>query len=93
MNSNDPRIRRHLPVLSSSKSCDHWFCQGCIEEQQRIIAGDTGKIPKWIPCMVCRTKTAFCPSEPKYHRMLIGLLEQAKWTEVPAVTVKEEPSN
>ena len=90
MNNKDDRIRMFLPVLSSSKSCDHYFCLGCILRRQATIKD---KPPKWIPCMSCKTKTAFCPSEPKYHRMLIGLLEQAKWTEVPAVTVKEEPSD
>lgn len=38
--------------------------------------------------MVCRTKTAFCPSEPKYHRVLIDILKQARWTDM--AEVKEE---
>jgi len=39
--------------------------------------------------MICRTKTAFCPSEPKYHRVLIDILREAKWTDT--TQVKEEP--
>ena len=91
VNSRSENVSKHLPVLSSSKSCDHWFCHGCIlKEQVRIADDHNGKVPKWIPCMICRAKTAFCPSEPKYHRMLIGLLEQTRWIRAP--TVKEEPS-
>jgi len=90
LNSKDDNIRKHLPVISaSSKSCDHYFCHGCILKQQAAIAEkNDGKVPKWIPCMACRTKTAFCPSEPKYHRMLIDILKQAKWTDM--AQVKEE---
>jgi len=93
INSKDECITKHLPVISaSSKSCDHCFCHGCVLKQQAAIAeGNDGKIPKWIPCMLCRTKTAFCPSEPKYNRMLIDILKEAKWVDAP--TVKEEPIN
>jgi len=88
--SKDNNIIKHLPVLSaSSKSCDHCFCHGCILKQQASIAEESGRIPKWIPCMICRTKTAFCPSEPKYHRVLIDILREAKWTDT--TQVKEEP--
>ena len=91
INNKDDNIRKHLPVLSaSSKSCDHYFCHGCILRQQAAIAEENdGKVPKWISCMVCRTKTAFCPSQPKYHRMLIDILKQSKWTDM--AQVKEEP--
>jgi len=90
MNNDDDDIKKHLPVLSaSSKSCDHCFCHGCILKQQAAIAEEKRiKVPKWIPCMVCRTKTAFCPSEPKYHRLLIDILREAKWTDT--AEVKEE---
>ena len=87
--SKDENIRKHLPVLSSSKTCDHYFCHGCILRRQAAIAEENnGRVPKWIPCMICRTKTAFCPSEPKYHRLLIDILKQAKWVDAPKV--KEE---
>ena len=87
--NKDNNITKHLPVLSaSSKSCDHCFCHGCILKQQASIAEESGRIPKWIPCMICRTKTAFCPSEPKYHRVLIDILKQARWTDM--AEVKEE---
>ena len=67
-------IRKHLPVLSSSKTCDHYFCHGCILKQQLELAQkNNGRFPNWIPCMICKTKTAFRPSEPKYHRLLIGI--------------------
>lgn len=60
-----------------------------LKQQAAIAEENDGKVPKWIPCMVCRRKTAFCPSEPKYHRMLIDILKQAKWTDV--AEVEEEP--
>ena len=90
INNDDDDIKKHLPVLSaSSKSCDHCFCHGCILKRQAAIAEENdGKIPRWIPCMTCRTMTAFCPSEPKYHRMLIDILKKAKWVDAPKV--KEE---
>ena len=92
INNKDDNIRKHLPVISaSSKSCDHYFCHGCILKQQASIAEENdGKIPKWIPCMTCRTMTAFCPSEPKYHRMLIDILKQARWTDMAQVKEEEE---
>ena len=83
--SKDENIRKHLPVLSaSSKSCDHSFCHECILKQQAAIAENNGRVPKWIPCMICRTKTAFCPSEPKYHQMLIDILQKARWVDTPS---------
>jgi len=89
--NKDENIRKHLPVLSSSKTCDHYFCHGCILEQQAAIAEEKRiEAPKWIACMKCRTKTAFCPSEPKYHRLLIDILKKAKWVDAPSTTVKEE---
>ena len=90
--SKDENIRKHLPVLSSSKTCDHYFCHGCILRRQAAIAEENnGRVPKWIPCMVCNTKTAFCPSEPKYHRLLIDIIKQANWTDAPQI--KEEPAD
>ena len=73
-NKNE-NVRRHLPVLSSSPKCDHYFCHGCIlRDQQRVADLNNGRVPKWIKCMNCRENTSFCPSEPKYHRLLIELL-------------------
>ena len=89
MDNNKTRL--HLPILSQSqtKDCDHYFCLGCVRNQQAALA--TGnRVPKWIPCMKCQTKTAFCPESPKYHRMLIGQLKQSKWIDAPVVPVKEE---
>ena len=92
LDSRDENIHKHLPVLSSSKTCDHYFCHGCILKQQAAIAEENGvRVPKWIPCMICKTKTAFCPSEPKYHRLLIDILKKAEWIDAPKV--KEEPSD
>ena len=89
--SRDENVRKHLPVLSASKTCDHYFCHGCILRQQAAIAEENdGKVPKWIPCMYCKTQTAFRPSEPKYHRLLIDILKQAEWVDAPKV--KEEPN-
>jgi len=87
--NNNPEIRKHLPVLSSSQRCDHWFCHGCIlREQQRVAEESNGKISKWIKCMHCREKTSFNPAEPKYHRLLIDLLARAQ--KYAAAQVKAE---
>jgi len=71
-------ICQHLPVLSSSQRCAHWFCQACIlREQQRVAEENNGKVPKWIKCMHCRETTSDIlhnPVEPKCHRLLIDLL-------------------
>jgi len=78
-NNNVQKIRQHLPVLSSSQRCDHWFCHGCVlREQLRVAEENNGRIPKWIKCMHCREKTSFNPAEPKYHRLLIDLLARAQ---------------
>ena len=45
-------------------------------------------MPKWIKCMNCREVTSFCPSEPKYHRLLIDLVGKAQRR--AAAQVKEE---
>ena len=89
--SQDPDIRQHLPVLSSSQRCDHWFCHGCVlREQQRVAEeNNTGKIPKWIKCMHCREKTSFNPAEPKYHRLLIDFLARAQKHAVDQVNMEE----
>ncbi|KAK1745384.1 hypothetical protein QTG54_003308 [Skeletonema marinoi] len=87
--NKDPEIRKHLPVLSSSQRCDHWFCHGCIlREQLRVADENNGKVPKWIRCMHCREKTSFNPAEPKYHRLLIDLLARAQ--KYAAAQVKAE---
>eukprot|EP00985_Skeletonema_marinoi_P017450 scaffold9563_cov150-Skeletonema_marinoi.AAC.10 len=87
--NKDPEIRKHLPVLSSSQRCDHWFCHGCIlREQLRVADENNGKVPKWIRCMHCREKTSFNPAEPKYHRLLIDLLARAQ--KYAAAQVKNE---
>jgi len=87
--NKNPEIRKHLPVLSSSQRCDHWFCHGCIlREQLRVAEENNGKIPKWIKCMHCREKTSFNPAEPKYHRLLIDLLARAQ--KYAAAQVKAE---
>ena len=87
--NKDPEIRKHLPVLSSSQRCDHWFCHGCIlKEQLRVAEENNGKLPKWLKCMRCREKTSFNPAEPKYHRLLIDLLGRAN--DYAAAKVKEE---
>ena len=89
LDNTDPEIRKHLPVLSSSQKCDHWFCHSCIlKEQIRIAEENNGRIPKWIRCMICREKTSFNPAEPKYHRLLIDLLGRAQ--EFAAAEVKME---
>eukprot|EP00984_Skeletonema_dohrnii_P031969 scaffold25258_cov184-Skeletonema_dohrnii-CCMP3373.AAC.4 len=68
--NKNSEIRKHLPVLSSSQRCDHWFCHGCIlREQLRVAEENNGRIPKWLKCMHCREKTSFNPAEPKYHRL------------------------
>ncbi|KAK1745375.1 hypothetical protein QTG54_003299, partial [Skeletonema marinoi] len=87
--NKNPEIRKHLPVLSSSQRCDHWFCHGCIlREQLRVAEENIGRIPKWIKCMHCREKTSFNPAEPKYHRLLIDLLARAQ--KYAAAQVKNE---
>jgi hypothetical protein len=88
-NNQDEDIRHLLPV--SSESCDHYFCLGCITNQQVSIAEgrNNGRVPKWIECMTCKAKTAFCPSKPRYHRLLIDFLTRAQWYAQP-VEVKEE---
>ena len=88
--STDESARRRLPVLSSSPRCDHYFCHGCILDWQQSVAEEkSDKVPKWLKCMQCREKTSFCPSEPKYHRLLIGLLRaQMKEEEKPKLLVE-----
>ena len=87
-NNQDENIKDLLPV--SSESCDHYFCHGCITMQQVSIAEErSGRVPKWIECMTCKTKTAFCPSKPRYHRLLIDFLTRAQWYDQP-VGVKKK---
>ena len=87
--NEDPEIRKHLPVLSSSQRCDHWFCHGCVlREQLRVAEENNGNVPKWIKCMHCRENTSFNPAEPKYHRLLIDLLGRAQ--KYAAAQIKNE---
>jgi len=91
--NQDPAIRNHLPVLSSSQRCDHWFCHGCIlREQLRVADENNGRIPKWIKCMHCRASTSFNPAAPKYHRLLIDLLARAQIYAAALVKVEESSS-
>ncbi|EJK60412.1 hypothetical protein THAOC_19241, partial [Thalassiosira oceanica] len=86
--NTDYEIRKHLPVLSSSR-CDHWFCHGCIlSVQLRVAEDNNGKVPKWLRCMTCREKTSFRPDEPKYHRLLIDQLRRAQ--QFAALAIKRE---
>lgn len=57
-----------------------YFCQGCVEKSQLAAAENAprNKVPKWLRCMKCRQKTAFCPQNPFYHTKLIELLERAR---------------
>ena len=79
INSADEEIRKFLPVLSRAK-CPHYFCQGCVENSQAAAAENEprNKVPKWLKCLVCKQKTAFCPEDPFYHLKLIELLERAR---------------
>jgi hypothetical protein len=80
-NTNDI-INRHLPVLS--KTCDHWYCHGCILDAQAAGA-ESNRVPEWIPCLgCCIIEDAFCPSKPNYHRLLIDLLHRS----IPIITEK-----
>ncbi|KAL9186390.1 hypothetical protein ACHAXT_005628 [Thalassiosira profunda] len=75
-NAEDESIRKRLPVLS--KTCDHFFCHGCILKQQQSLANKkkNGPPPQWIKCMKCRKENAFCPGEPWYDRRLINMLNE-----------------
>lgn len=70
----DSKKKNHLPVLSSSQTCDHYFCLGCVLDQQASLAEEMPHAPKWIRCMTCMTATSFRPDRPKFHRLLIDLL-------------------
>jgi len=48
LDNKDENIRKSLPVLSSSKTCDHYFCHGCILKQQLELAEKSGRFRKWI---------------------------------------------
>lgn len=47
---------------------------------------NNGKIPKWLKCMVCKEKTSFCPEAPKYHRLLIELIDKGQKREAEQVS-------
>jgi len=80
-NEND---RKHLPVVGL---CQHFYCHGCILKRQSSLAQkNNGEVPEVISCMECRKRGSFCPSNPTYHRMLIGLLESS----IPIVTEEDE---
>ncbi|KAL7539142.1 hypothetical protein ACHAXR_009044 [Thalassiosira sp. AJA248-18] len=69
VSSADEDIQKHLPVLGT---CHHCVCLGCILKQQMARAEmNRGRVPKRIPCMECRKKAAFNPSEPRYDRSRI----------------------
>ncbi|KAL7544055.1 hypothetical protein ACHAXR_013494 [Thalassiosira sp. AJA248-18] len=83
--TSDEGIKRHLPVLST---CNHCYCLGCVLDQQVALSEEGGgTVPECIPCMKCREIDAFRPSEPKYDRRLIDLLEN----HIPAI-IREEQS-
>ena len=42
----------------------------------KVAEKNGGKIHKWLKCMVCREKTSFCPEAPKYHRLLMELIDK-----------------
>ena len=89
--SNDPEIRRFLPVLS--QKCYHYLCQGCMENTEAAAAKSAlrRKPPKWLKCMFFhKKKTAFCPENPFYHTELIQLLECARRCHSTEVKVTEE---
>ncbi|GFH47850.1 hypothetical protein CTEN210_04326 [Chaetoceros tenuissimus] len=90
INSTLPEIRRFLPVQSRA-ACPHYFCQGCIEQTQLAAAENApqNKLPKWLKCMICKQKTAFCPEDPFYHLKLIELLERARRCHPIDVKVEE----
>lgn len=73
MNATEDDERNLLPVITTS--CDHTCCHGCILKWQ-VARAETNNRPvaKRVPCMLCKKKSAICPSEPKYNRMLIDLL-------------------
>jgi len=80
-NENDGK---HLPVVGL---CHHFYCQGCILKRQSSLAQkNNGEIPEVISCMECRKSGSFRPSNPTYHRMLIGFLESS----VPVVTEEDK---
>ena len=89
--NEDENIRKHLPVLSSSRKCDHYFCHGCILKRQIAIAEENnGRVPKWIKCYYCNRKTSFCPSEPKYHTLLIEWINIRSQSYADAQVKEEE---
>ncbi|KAL9186505.1 hypothetical protein ACHAXT_005743 [Thalassiosira profunda] len=70
--TEDDDARKRLPVITS---CDHTCCHGCILHWQVSRAeNNNGRVAKRVPCMLCKKKSAICPSEPKYDRRLIDLL-------------------
>ena len=42
----------------------------------RVAELEDGKIPKWLKCMVCKERTTFCPEAPKFHRLLVDLIDR-----------------
>ncbi|EJK55181.1 hypothetical protein THAOC_25112, partial [Thalassiosira oceanica] len=69
------------------------FCQGCIlKEEMRVAELNDGKIPKWLKCMVCKEKTSFCPEAPKYHRLLIELIDKGQKREAER-TMAPQPAS
>lgn len=58
----------------------------------RVAEKNGGRVPKWLKCMVCKEKTSFCPEAPKYHRLLMELIDKGhrRVAIVPPRGVKEE---
>ena len=81
--SKDEEVRDRLPVISSSKTCSHYYCLGCIRSQAMEKNVAHGKpLDKWLDCPNCRSKGAFRYEEkaekaPKYHCLLINLKKRA----------------
>ena len=82
--SEDEEVRDRLPVISASKTCSHFYCLGCVRSLAMADNVANGKPSnQWLECPDCRSKMAFRYEEkaPKYHCLLISLIERAKQAE------------
>ena len=82
LESQDDSVCMHLPILSIAKTrCTHYFCWGCICNQQ-VKQAETarGRCQKWICCPVCQddAKQAFDCSNPKFHILLVDLISRGR---------------